>query len=244
MKSNRVIPSSEDTPHRKDPMPSIANPTPTTRVPLTRERVLHAAVRLADEGGVRALTMRKIAESLGVEAMSLYYHVNNKDDILDGMVDIAFSEIDLSKDTDDWVDAMRKRAVSVRTVLTAHPWAIKLMQSRTNPGPATLQHHDSVIGTLRNAGFTIELAAHAFSAMDAYIYGFVLQEMSLPFDSSSEVAEIAEAILESSPMDEYPYLTEMAVEHVMQPGYSYGDEFDYGHDLILDGLERARTQST
>ncbi|NOX23786.1 MAG: TetR/AcrR family transcriptional regulator [Actinobacteria bacterium] len=225
-------------------MPSQAEPTPKTRTPLTRERVLRAAVALADEGGIRALTMRRIAESLGVEAMSLYYHVTNKDDILDGMVDIAFGEIDLSKDTEDWGDAMRKRAVSVRTVLTDHPWAIKLMQSRTNPGPATLQHHDSVIGTLRNAGFTIELAAHAFSAMDAYIYGFVLQEMSLPFDSPSEVTEIAEAILENSPMDEYPYLTEMAVEHVMKPGYDYGDEFEYGHNLILDGLERARTQGT
>jgi len=225
-------------------MPPPPEPTPQNRVPLTRERVLRAAVALADEGGIRALTMRKIAESLGVEAMSLYYHVANKDDILDGMVDIAFSEIDLSTVTEDWVDAMRKRAVSVRTVLTDHPWAIQLMQSRTNPGPATLQHHNSVIGTLRNAGFTIELAAHAFSAMDAYIYGFVLQEMSLPFDSSSEVTELTEAILENSPMDEYPYLAEMAVEHVMKPGYDYGDEFEYGHNLILDGLERARTQAT
>ncbi len=225
-------------------MPPPPEITPQNRVPLTRERVLRAAVVLADEGGIRALTMRKIAESLGVEAMSLYYHVANKDDILDGMVDIAFSEIDLSKDTEDWIDTMRQRATSVRAVLTDHPWAIKLMQSRTNPGPATLRHHDSVIGTLRDAGFTIELAAHAFSAMDAYIYGFVLQEMSLPFDSSSEVTEVAEAILENSPMDEYPYLTEMAVEHVMKAGYDYGDEFEYGHDLILDGLERARTQVT
>lgn len=219
-------------------MPTRAEPNAKSKVPLTRERVLRAAVVLADDEGIEALTMRKLAAELDVEAMSLYYHVANKDDILDGMVDIAFSEIDLSPDTDSWKTEMRQRSISVRVVLTAHPWAVELMQSRTNPGPATLQHHDSVIGTLRRAGFSIELAAHAFSVMDAYIYGFVLQEMSLPFDTSEEVAEVAEAILEITPADAYPYLTELAVEHVMRPGYNYGDEFEYGLDLILDGLER------
>ncbi len=114
------------------------------------------------------------------------------------------------------------------------------MDSRTTPGPATLRHHDSVIGTLRTAGFSIELAAHAFSALDSYIYGFVLQETSLPFDTAEETAQVAQAIMAQFSASEYPHLTEMAVEHVLQPGYDYGDEFEFGLDLILDGLERAR----
>jgi len=218
---------------------SEAATTTHHRVPLTRERVLRAAADLADEGGIESVTMRKLAQTLGVEAMSLYYHVANKDDILDGMVDLAFGEISISPTGSDWKTAMRDRAISVREILRKHPWATSLMQSRTNPGPAVLEHHDSVIGTLRNAGFSIAMAAHAFSALDAYIYGFALQEQTLPFDSSEEVAEIAGAILEASPADAYPHLAEMTVEHVMQPGYDYGDEFEFGLDLILDGLERA-----
>lgn len=220
-------------------MSSEAATTTHHRVPLTRERVLRAAADLADEGGIESVTMRKLAQTLGVEAMSLYYHVANKDDILDGMVDLAFGEISISPTGSDWKTAMRDRAISVREILRKHPWATSLMQSRTNPGPAVLEHHDSVIGTLRNAGFSIAMAAHAFSALDAYIYGFALQEQTLPFDSSEEVAEIAGAILEASPTDAYPHLAEMTVEHVMQPGYDYGDEFEFGLDLILDGLERA-----
>ncbi len=185
--------------------------------------------------------MRRLAKTLGVKAMSLYYHVDNKDDILDGMVDIAFAEIDMPSDATDWINAMRRRAISVRNVLTHHPWAIKLMQSRTNPGPATLEHHDAVLGMLRTSGFSIEMSAHAISVMDAYIYGFVLQEMSLPFDTFEEVAEIAGAILEAFPTDAYPHLAELTVEHVLQPGYAYSDEFAFGLDLILDGLERERS---
>ena len=212
------------------------------RIPLTKERVLDAAIALADESGIGSLTMRKLAEALGVEAMSLYYHVANKDVILDGMVDQAFSEIDMSFVELDWRSAMRNRAISVRRVLSLHPWAISLMQSRTNPGPALLHHHDSVIGTLRQAGFSIEMTAHAFSALDAYIYGFVSQELSLPFDTSSadEVAAIAEAILENFPTEAFPHLAELTIEHVMQPGYNYADEFEFGLDLILDSLERLK----
>ena len=127
--------------------------------------------------------MRKLAQELGVEAMSLYHHVANKDDILDGIVDVVFSEIDLPTNDIDWRAAMRQRAISARQALRRHPWATGLMESRSTPGPATLRHHDAVLGILRNAGFSIELAAHAFSVLDSYVYGFALQESSLPFQT-------------------------------------------------------------
>ena len=183
--------------------------------------------------------MRKLGQAVGVEAMSLYNHVANKDDLLDGMVDLVFAEIELPSEGADWHPAMRDRAVSARKVMGRHRWAIALMESRTSPGPATLRHHDTVIGTLRRAGFPVALAAHAFSAIDAYVYGFALQESSLPFDDAEETAEVAEAILEQFPTEEFPYLAELTVEHVLQPGYDYADEFAFGLDLVLDGLERA-----
>ena len=224
-------------------MPTQTNPNAEPRVPLSKERVLRAAVALADEGGIESLTMRKLAQELGVEAMSLYYHVANKNDILDGMVDVVFSEIGLPPGGVGWKTAMRERAISTRKVLSLHPWATSMMQSRPNPGPALLRHHDWVIGTLRESEFSIELTAHAFSAMDAYIYGFALQEETLPFDAAEEVAAIAEAFLENFPSDEYPYLAELSVEHIMKPRYDYGDEFEFGLDLVLDGLERAQARS-
>jgi AcrR family transcriptional regulator len=208
------------------------------RIPLNRERVLHAAVALADESGSESLSMRKLGEAVGVEAMSLYHHVANKDDLLDGMVDVVFSEIELPSDGTDWRTGMRERAISVRAALTRHPWATPLMQSRSTPGPATLRHHDTVIGTLRSAGFPIALVAHAFSALDSYIYGFALQQRSLPFETEEETAELATAIMARFPADQYPHLVELTVEHVLQPGYDYGEEFALGLDLILDGLER------
>jgi AcrR family transcriptional regulator len=212
---------------------------PAPRVPLTRERVLGAAVALADRDGVRALSMRKLAQALGVEAMSLYHHVAGKDDILDGMIDVVFGEIDLPTDETDWKAAMRRRAISAREALRRHPWATGLMESRPTPGPANLRHHDAVLGILRNAGFPLALAAHAYALLDSYIYGFALQETSLPFHTPEETAEVAQAIMESFPTGDYPYLTEIAVDHVLQPGYDFGDEYEFGLDLILDGLERA-----
>jgi AcrR family transcriptional regulator len=201
--------------------------------------VLRAAVALADASGIEGLTMRKLGEAVGVEAMSLYNHVANKVDLFDGMVDVVFSEIELPSGEDDWKAAMRQRAISAREVLSRHPWASGLMSSRTSPGPATLRHHDAVLGSLRNAGFSVEMAAHAFSAIDSYAYGFVLQEISLPFDTAEESAEVAQTMFSLMPPGGYPHLTEMAVEHVLQPGYDYGDEFEFGLDLVLDGLERA-----
>ena len=214
-------------------------PATEPRIPLTRDRVLSAAIAFADERGIGSLTMRRLGEALGVEAMSLYNHVANKDQLLDGMVDLVFSEIDLPSDGADWRTAMRQRAVSARQALSRHPWAIGLMESRTSPGPATLRHHDAVIGSLREAGFSIEMTAHAYSVLDSYIYGFALQEASLPFDTKEETAQVAQTILDRLAPDEYPHLTELAVDHVLQPGYDYGDEFEFGLQLILDGLERA-----
>src|SRR5215472_9097154 len=142
------------------------------RAPLSRDRVLRAAVALADTGGISSLSMRKLGEALGVEAMSLYNHVASKGDLLDGMIDVVFGEIDLPPGDVDWKSAMRQRAISVREALRRHPWAIGLMESRTSPGPATLRHHDAVLGCLRGAGFSIEMTAHAYSLLDSYIYGF------------------------------------------------------------------------
>jgi AcrR family transcriptional regulator len=207
---------------------------------LSRERVLRAAVRYADRGGIAALSMRKLGEALGVEAMSLYNHVANKAELLDGMVDLIFAEIELPASGTDWRAAMRARALSTREVLRRHRWAISLMQSRSSPGPATLRHHDRVLGILRGAGFSVALAAHAFSVLDSYIYGFALQEAALPFETGEQTAELAQSILGGMPADEYPHLTELTVKHVLKPGYDYGDEYGYGLDLILDGLERAR----
>ena len=216
----------------------MATQTDPRRAPLTRERVLAAAIDLADRDGIASLSMRKLAQDLGVEAMSLYHHVANKDAILDGLIDLVFGEIDLPVGEADWKAAMRRRAISAREVLRRHPWATGLMESRSTPGPATLRHHDAVLGILRNAGFPLELAAHAYSLLDSYIYGFALQETSLPFNTPEETAEVAQAMMAEFPADAYPHLTEIAVEHVLQPGYSYASEYLFGLDLILDGLER------
>jgi AcrR family transcriptional regulator len=207
---------------------------------LSKEMVLRAAVALADETGAGVPSMRMLAKRLGVEAMSLYHHFRNKDLILDGMVDLVFGEIDLPPDDADWQAAMRQRAASMRAALIRHPWAISLMDSRKNPGHATLRHHNAVIGSLRSAGFSIAGAAHAFSLLDSYIYGFTLQELGLPIASSTELEDVAGSILDELPHDEFPHLAEMIADHALKPGYAYTAEFDIGLDLILDGLRRQR----
>jgi len=223
-------------------MATQTDPSVKVRAPLTRERVMRAAVSLADASGIESLSMRKLGQDLGVEAMSLYNHVANKEDILDGIVDLVFSEIALPSGEGDWKPAMRRRAISAHEALLRHPWAPSLMQSRTRPGPATLRHHDSVLGSLRNAGFTLVMAAHAVSAIDGYVYGFALQQINLPLQSREQVAEVGESILRQL-AGEYPHLAEMITEHAMRPGYDYAKEFEFGLDLILDGLERLRQAS-
>jgi len=215
---------------------SVAEP----RARLSRDRVVRAAIVHADAGGLEALSMRRLAEELGVAPMALYRHVANKDDLVDGMVDVVFGEIDLPSSGDDWRTAMRQRAISVRDALSRHRWAIGLMESRRHPGPANLRHHDAVIGSLRAGGFDMAMTAHAYSLLDGYIYGFALTKMNLPFEAGDEVAEMAEDMLRPFPVDEYPNLVAFITEHAVKPGYYFGDEFEYGLDLILDGLERVR----
>ncbi|MEV8373920.1 TetR/AcrR family transcriptional regulator C-terminal domain-containing protein [Kribbella sp. NPDC056861] len=209
------------------------------RPQLSRDRVLRAAVAVADGGGLGGLTIRSLALQLDVKPMSVYYYVANKSEILDGIVDLVFAEIELPTPGGEWRAEISKRAHSAREVLRRHPWAIALMESRTNPGPATLRHHDAIVGTFRLAGFSVPLAAHAYALLDAFVYGFALQETSLPFESSEDAAEVTGAMMEHFASGQYPHLTELATDHVLQPGYAFGDEFDFGLDLILDGLARS-----
>jgi AcrR family transcriptional regulator len=212
-------------------------PVPEPREPLSRERVLCAAVLLADEDGLEALTMRELGLRLGVEAMSLYNHVAGKDDILDGMVDLVVGEIDLPSDTVDWKEAMRRRAISAQSVFSRHPWVSALVDSRQSSGPARLRYFDWVIGTLRRAGFTLELAVRAFSLLDSYVYGFGRQQLNMSAGPDVAPEEMAEAFLRAIPADEYPYLREMVVEHAMQAGYDESADFAFGLDLVLEGLQ-------
>jgi hypothetical protein len=173
--------------------------------------------------------------------MSLYNHVANKEDILDGLVDIVFGEIAVPTPGEaDWKGAMRDRATSVRAALNRHRWAVGLMEGRLNPGPASLRNHDAVMGCLREAGFPFRAAVHASSVIDAYIYGFALQEKGLPFETPDQVSEVMEIQRQNAPaMDDYPYLVEVATE-MAKAGYDYATEFEFGLDLILDALERYR----
>jgi AcrR family transcriptional regulator len=196
-------------------------------------------MRLADAEGLDQLTMRRLAEELGVEAMSLYHHVPNKDAILDGMVDLVFAQIEPPPQGVDWQEALRRRTHSVREVLVRHPWALRILESRAAPGPATLEHHDAVLGCLRGAGFSVPLAAHAYAVLDAYVFGFVHTELTLPFRGEEETQRVAAAIFEKLPPGAFQHLVELTTEHVLKPGYSYSNEFPFGLELILDGLARA-----
>lgn len=202
---------------------------------LNRERVVSAAVELADEAGLEALSMRTLAERLGVKAMSLYNHVDNKDDLIDGMVDEVYAEIDLPTGP-DWKTSMRARAISARQVLARHRWAIPLMEARTTPGPANLRHHDTVLAVLCDAGMSIQAATFAYSLVDSYIYGFALQETSLPFGTPEELAALSDSIVALMPADQYPRMRQAAIE-LPASGYRFADQFDAGLDLILDALE-------
>jgi AcrR family transcriptional regulator len=220
-------------------MPKQVSDTPRERAPLSRDRVLRGAVAIADAGGIATLTIRSLAHKLGVKPMSVYHHIANKDEILDGIVDLVFGEIELPSTAGDWRSEIRRRAASARAVLRRHSWAIGLLESRTTPGPATLRHHDAVIGTLREAGFSVEMTAHAYALLDSYVYGFALQEAALPFKGPDSVGDIAEPMLQRFPAGEYPHLVEMATEYILQPGYDFGDEFEFGLNVILDALSRS-----
>lgn len=209
------------------------------RSALSREKVLSAAVDLADEIGIEALTIRKLADQLGVGAMTIYHHVPSKEEIIDGMVEIVFAEVEKPPADVDWKMAVRQRCISARHVLKRHPWAAALMESRMSPGPANLSHHDAVIGCLRSGGLSIQMTAHAYAILDSFIYGFAFEEAVLPSGGGEEFAKIAELTAAHFPSKEYPYLAELTFEHVLQPGYNFGDSFEFGLDLIIDGLARA-----
>ena len=223
-------------------MATPARKSTTRRAPLNRERVLSAAIALADQGGFEAMTMRKLAKELGVEAMSLYNHVASKDDLLDGMVDLVFAEIEPPSTDDDWKTAMRKRAVSTREALARHRWAIGLMEGRTNHGPANLSLHNAVLGCLRAAGFSMQMTVRAYSVQDAYIYGFALQERDMSPESADDFAAEAQRQMHEyrAVLAEYPHLVEVVGGYVAESGYDYATEFAFGLDLILDGLDRLR----
>lgn len=211
---------------------------------LSHERIIEAAVRVADAGGLAQVSMRNVGRELGVEAMSLYHHVANKEALLDGLADWAFTQIEVPEAGRPWRDAMTERAGSTRRVLAGHPWALGLLESRRAPGPAVLRHHDAVLGCLRADGFSVPLAAHAFSVLDAYVYGFVLTELNLPFDADEGAEGFVDEIREVLDPDRYPHLVEMIAEQVTGHDYSYGDEFAFGLDLILDSIERHLAAST
>jgi AcrR family transcriptional regulator len=215
----------------------------TGRVRLTRDRVVGAALRVADAGGLGSLTIRSLATELGVKPMSVYYHVANKDEILDALVDIVFGEIELPVPGGAWRAEMERRAVSAREVLGRHRWAIGLLESRRAPGPANLRHHDTVLATLLQAGFSAELTAHTYALLDSYVYGFALQEAALPFEGPDTVAEVAGPIMELMAAGDYPHLVEMATSYYLRPGYDFGAEFRFGLDLVLDGIERRFAQA-
>ncbi|MFK7997392.1 MAG: TetR/AcrR family transcriptional regulator [Granulosicoccus sp.] len=211
------------------------NKSGAKRKPLHIEAVIDGAVRLADQHGVEPLTIRKLATHLGVKPMAIYHHVSGKEAILDGMVDRVFSEIELPPDDVDWRTGMRVRAHSARAVFARHHWAASMMDSRNTPGPATLRHHDAVLRCLRS-GLSLTMAAHAYALIDAFIFGFALTEAALPAENDEELTELATDILDGFEEDAYPHLTELTVNHILQPGYSFGAEFDFGLDLILEGL--------
>ncbi len=216
--------------------------TTKRRPPLNRERVLLAAIALADQGGFESLTMRRLANEVGVEAMSLYNHVASKGDLLDGMVDLVFAEIDPPSTDADWKTAMRNRGISTREALGRHRWAIGLMEGRTSYGPANLSLHNAVLGCLRGAGFSMEMTVHAYSMQDAYIYGFALQERDMSSESPDDFAAQAQQQMHDyqAVLRDYPHSAEVVGGHIAKVGYDYATEFLFGLDLILESLDRLR----
>ena len=201
---------------------------------VSREQVLDAALALADEGGLAAVTMASVGARLGVEAMSLYRHIGNKEEMLDRLVDRVFAEIEVPADARDWRDALRRRAGSVHAALRRHPWAIALMESRLQPGPATLGHHDAMVAILLRAGFGGRETVHVYNLLDSYIYGFALQEATLPFSSPEEMASMSEQML-AAVASAYPHLAAVQRE-LVGSGFDYADEFEAGLEIILGAL--------
>lgn len=216
----------------------MAQGTKDRRPPLSRERIVEAAVALADAGGFESFSMRNLGVELGAAPMALYRHVTNKEDLLDGMIDIVFSEIRNPSVNGNWKRELRQRGVSAREALLRHRWAIGRMENRMNPGPASGEHHNATMGCLREAGFAFRDAVHAYSVLDSYTYGFALQEKTSPFETPEQSAEMARVTVGEMGA-QYPYLAEVVME-LGKSGYDYAEEFGFGLDLILDGIERLK----
>ncbi len=210
---------------------------PARESAITRDRVLAAAITLADRAGIDALTIRALAVELGVKPMTIYHYVEGKEAVLDGMVDILFSGVELPEAGPGWRESVRRRCLSARDVLVRHPWSVPLLESRTSPGPATLRHHEAMLGYFFDAGFSPPLTAHAYAIVDSYVYGFALQEATV---SAGADADTTAQIAARFTPEEYPHLRRLATEHVMQPGYRFGDSFEFGLDILLDGIAAAR----
>lgn len=206
------------------------------RTPLSRDRIIKTAMGVADEGGLDGLTMRSLADELQVTPMSIYRYIDDKEALLGAMVDIVFEEMGAPTVGNEWRHEMWEHAHSARRTLLRHPWALGLLSTPTSPGPATLTRHDAVIGTLRAAGFSIPLTAHALAAFDAYVYGFVLEEIGLPFDEDQSNHETVQAVALEAAFEGLPHLKELTSEHFILDGYQFGDEFDFGLSLVLDSL--------
>ncbi|MEI8333361.1 MAG: TetR/AcrR family transcriptional regulator [Chloroflexota bacterium] len=215
--------------------PTPPDRTAPRRRPLSRDRVLRAAIRLADEGGLESVSMRKLGQVLRVEAMSLYKHVANKDDILDGMADLVTGDFEAPSGDVDWKSAIRRSAISAHQVLVRHPWASSLIESRRDAGPARLRYLDAVIGVLSGAGFAMPMVLRSIMTLDSYTYGFALQEVAWPFDMDS-VPEQAATLARALPVGEYPSFVAMAEMVTTAPG-GVPVDYEFGLDLILDGLE-------
>ncbi len=228
----------------KEESPVVGRPRSPRAQALSRGAIVRAALDVADVDGLAAVSMRTVAKRLDVEAMSLYNHVRNKDDMLDGLVDLVFAEFYSPTTGSDWVEQMRERSRSGRRAMSRHPWAIGLMDSRRSAGLETLRHHDAVIGCLREAGFSLSLTGHAFALLDAHLYGFVVQEQSMAFEGEDDLAELGTQMLERLPEGELAHFRDFTLQHALQPGYDFGAEFDDGLELILDGLARRLAATT
>lgn len=208
---------------------------------LSKERVVAEAIRIADRDGVDGLSMRRLAGALGAGAMSLYHYVANRDELVDAMIDVVFEEIELPPLDVNWRTAMRIEAESARRVLARHPWAISLMESRTTPGPANLRHREAVTACLRRGGFSVVMATHANWLINSHVYGYAMQEATLPFTTADELADMtADVYLPQLLPAEFPYLNESGA-HLMSIGYDPFEEFSFGLELVLDALESLRT---
>ncbi len=210
------------------------------RAPLTRERVLRAALTLADKGGIESLSMRKLGQELGVEAMSLYHHVANKDDIIDGIVETVLEEVEDPSWEGDWKAEIRHTAISSYEAFLRHRWACSLLMHRPRVSPARMGWMEALLRTLREAGFSADMTHHAYHALDSHITGFTLWQVNMPFETKAELVDLAEDFLREIPADEYPYTIEHIDQHLAPSSPDGPTEFEFGLDLILDGLERIR----